>query len=202
VFAITLSLSVTVYLFIAGPLYAAVVSLFFSLLNVVFLAVAYRRIPFTAQLLGTVAHIVKQIPGLVVQNIVSSGFWLLYLGLFFAASSLSNRIEVLQGWHLIPMLLTFFWTQQVSQNFAHVVAAGVTASWYFSKNVERPTLGALYRAATTSFGSICFGSLIVGLLKTFDAVLRLILFADHPIINFFVRLFLALIEALVEWFNT
>jgi hypothetical protein len=62
--------------------------------------------------------------------------------------------------------------------------------------------GSMYRAATTSFGSICFGSLIVGVLKTIDGVCRILLFANHQIISFFVGLVLSLIEALVEWFNT
>ncbi len=221
IFSICFALAMTIYWFVVGPIYVAVVSLLLLLGTVLFLVFGFKRIPFTAILLSTVSVICKQYPGLLFQNLVSSLFWLCYLGLFIAASVFSARIVVLQGWHLIPLLLAFFWTQQVTQNFAHVTASGIVGCWYFREQNENPTLGALYRAATSSFGSICFGSLIVGLIKTFDAVCRMLLMANHEIISFFVRLLLSLIgnifffffffflsltlvneERLVEWFNT
>jgi hypothetical protein len=131
ILTIVFSLATSIYLFVLGAYLPAAVGLVWTVLIVVFLALCHRVIPFTAVFLSTVAHVAKLFPGLLLQSLVSMAVWLVYLVLFFSASTLSTRIEALQGWHLIPMLLFFFWTQQVTQNFSHTVASGICASWYF-----------------------------------------------------------------------
>lgn len=53
------------------------------------------------------------------------------------------------------------------QNVVHVTVSGVFGSWYFMNGCvpRAPTLGALRRALTTSFGSICLGSLLVAIVQ-------------------------------------
>jgi len=73
-------------------------------------------------------------------------------------------------------------TTTVIKNVVHVTGAGVFASWYFLHGTvgvpPNPTLGSLKRATTTSFGSICFGSLIVAALQTLQAVCRSIRYKE------------------------
>ena len=63
---------------------------------------------------------------------------------------------------------------QVIQNTVHVTASGVFATYYFygtstggqvTVPVENPTAKSAKRALTTSFGSICFGSLIIAIIR-------------------------------------
>ena len=61
---------------------------------------------------------------------------------------------------------------QVIRNVVHCTTAGTVASWWFIQSAPSPTLGALKRSLTTSFGSICLGSLIVAILQVDDARAR------------------------------
>jgi Na+/melibiose symporter-like transporter len=86
----------------------------------------------------------------------------------------------------------------------------VFASFYFlasnENRLESPTLGAARRAMTTSLGSICFGSLIIAVIRTIKALIRM---AANQGDNNGVGAFLAMcalciigcIEQLLEYFN-
>ena len=72
-------------------------------------------------------------------------------------------------------LLMFYWSVQVITNVVHVTASGTVATWYFAgddRMPRSPTPASLKRAMTTSFGSICFGSLIVAILKLLHTMAR------------------------------
>jgi hypothetical protein len=106
---------------------------------------------------------------------------------------------------------------QVIKNTTHVTVSGLYAAYYFlgvSTNgvitlaVSNPTLAAAKRAMTTSFGSICFGSLIIAIIQTIRALLRMA--ADNArdegnILAAFCAMcahcILSCIEDLVEYFN-
>jgi len=68
---------------------------------------------------------------------------------------------------LVFLLLSTYWTSQVISNVVHVTNSGVLATWYFRQRsrLPRPTVHALGRALSTSFGSICLGSLLVALVQ-------------------------------------
>ncbi len=72
-------------------------------------------------------------------------------------------------------LLLFYWSTQVITNVVHVTASGTVATWFFAGNDQmprRPSWLSAKRAMTTSFGSICFGSLLVAILKLIHTILR------------------------------
>jgi len=65
---------------------------------------------------------------------------------------------------------------QVVKNTLHVTVSGVAATWYFlypQGNVKNPTSSSFKRAATTSFGSICLGSLILSLIRALRMVVNI-----------------------------
>merc|ERR1711916_181509 len=67
---------------------------------------------------------------------------------------------------------------------------------------DSPLLGALRRATTTSFGSVCFGSLVVAILKTIRSLIRFMLNAsDNQFLAFVINCILGCIESLMEIFN-
>lgn len=76
---------------------------------------------------------------------------------------------------LFLLFLAFFFGQQVFQNVVHVITAGVVGHWWFDPAEAQGTCssavtGSFVRATTTSFGSICFGSLIVAILRALEAL--------------------------------
>lgn len=74
------------------------------------------------------------------------------------------------------------WAHPSKQNTVHVITSGVFATYYFMGTPNQdgsvtvaqrnPTAASTKRALTTSFGSICFGSLIIALIQTVRALLR------------------------------
>lgn len=75
------------------------------------------------------------------------------------------------------LLLSFYWTHQVIVNTLHVTVAGVVGTWWFapeeaSSCCSSAITGSLFRSTTYSFGSICFGSLIVALFQALRAIVQ------------------------------
>jgi hypothetical protein len=69
---------------------------------------------------------------------------------------------------VFSLLVSLYWGGQVFKNIVHVTVAGTFATWYFlpaHQMPASPTAGALKRACTTSFGSICLGSLLVAVVQ-------------------------------------
>ncbi|KAG4060414.1 hypothetical protein PC123_g4691 [Phytophthora cactorum] len=69
-------------------------------------------------------------------------------------------------WVYTLLLLSFYWGIQVFKNVVHTTIAGTVAAFWYQTESASTTTSSLKRAMTTSFGSICFGSLIVALLQT------------------------------------
>jgi hypothetical protein len=69
------------------------------------------------------------------------------------------------------LLLSLYWTSQVLSNILHTATVGTVASWWTSKSKNQRALReALYRACTTSLGSICLGSLVVAIVSTLETI--------------------------------
>jgi hypothetical protein len=76
------------------------------------------------------------------------------------------------------MVFGFLWTSAfLSAVFQHVVA-GAIATWYFSRDmtsprpVGSPSITSLFRAFTTSMGSLAFGSLLIAIVEFLNFLLQ------------------------------
>ena len=75
------------------------------------------------------------------------------------------------------LILSFYWTHQVIKNCMHCTTAGTVGSWWFN-GFGDPSLcsgdvsDSLSRTLTFSFGSICFGSLVVAILQLLENMAR------------------------------
>jgi len=106
-------------------------------------------------------------------------------------------------------VFTFYWVAGTIRNVTHVTVAGSHAAWYFQGDGTRarnPTLSAFRRAATYSFGSICFGSLLVAILQTLKRICQAMRFQNSRnaillVLSIVARLLLYVIEALLRFFN-
>lgn len=64
------------------------------------------------------------------------------------------------------MLISLYWGVQVISNVVSNTVGGTLATWWFTPHaLPKAVSGSFFRACTTSFGSICLGSLLVAFLS-------------------------------------
>ena len=120
----------------------------------------------------------------------------------------------------VQQAFAFYWISQVIKNTVHVTVSGLFAAYYFmgtpdpsragkcTISVRNPTAKAAGRALTTSFGSICYGSLIIAIIQTIRSIVRSAAQSsanDGNLLAVFclycIDCLLSMIEALAEYFN-
>lgn len=167
-----------------------------------------HRIPFADTILKASSQALQDQPGpiylafvIVFIEIVWTVVWFLILSMISSRFNLNYAI-------MFILILSFFWTSEVLRNVGHVTTAGSVAMWWIQHDSPSPTCGALKRALTTSFGSICLGSLMVALIKTIREILRQAKQAAYQSNNAGAACMIACadcllscIEGLVEYFN-
>lgn len=147
-----------------------------------------HRVAFSATLLSTVASLIQQHPALLLLALGALVTCAAWLGLWSVAAAYTLHARALsigggaraptgahgaepaygaQGGVLLLLLLSLYWTVHVVKNVVHVAVAGTVGSWYFlaPRSNTDPTVRSLKRALTTSFGSICLGSLVVSIVR-------------------------------------
>lgn len=228
---IILGLGTAIYYFVAKYYSAAVVFLVFTLITAWSYWSCRLRIPFSATVLTIVIDVMKRYPSTLITSafgiVFGSGFSVLFsvviVGTYvkFDPNNGNEGCDVGGGScsqaKLIGILVFVFFAgyyiSEVIRNVIHVVIAGVFGTWYYLSGSDQgepkhPALGALKRALTYCFGSICFGSLIVSLiqlLRAFINTLKQNAFADgnncagcgYLILDFFV----GFLEWAVRYFN-
>jgi len=111
---------------------------------------------------------------------------------------------------MVYLNFVMFWNTEVIKNVIHVTISGVFGVYYFFEGSaagapSSPTLGSAKRALTTSFGSICFGSLLIALLQTLHYILNSLRSdSDDGIMAFLAMCascILSMLEGLFEIFN-
>jgi hypothetical protein len=171
--------------FIPGIL-SAILLLFFALVFKSY----WRRIPFASVVMATVSDVTIKYPGTVgmvvvgsITTMLYSAFWIvsvIAIAINFSEPAQNNqRKEVTAQEYALWVFILFsmYWTSQVLANVIHVTVSGVFASFYFMSGSANgmpssPTLGALKRAMTTSFGSICYGSLLIALIQVVEQLVK------------------------------
>ncbi|KAK3842068.1 MAG: plasma-membrane choline transporter-domain-containing protein [Linnemannia gamsii] len=185
----TLLLSILLYLAVAAYyLYLRMwvigaIALVFGVLYA-FMWFAWKsRIPFASVMLRTVTSVSRDYPatyavsflGLIAQVAYSIYFLLVFAGTydfyFTSGTSSGNNKSALFYVLVVFAVFSFYWTSQVLSNIVHTTICGVYATYYFMAGspqgmTKSPTIESFKRSVTTSFGSICFGSLIIAIIQT------------------------------------
>lgn len=182
------------------------------------------RIPFAKVMLKTVTSVTKKFPATIFVGFIGCVVASLWYGLIMVtivASMSYWQYENPRVAYVIYVFLifSFFFTSQVINNTIHVTISGVFATYYFrgvvepgTKNIEvdvkNPTIKSFNRAITTSFGSVCFGSLLIALVSTLRVLAREVKndAADDEnyllcLISCCVECILSCIEDGIEYFN-
>eukprot|EP01132_Coremiostelium_polycephalum_P003885 gene3885-4848_t len=191
---------------IYGNFFLGIISLVFAFIFSLAIFSWRNRITFASTILKTVIPVLNVYWGTFITAILAlciqlvwTGFWGFTL---FISQDFSKDVNYVS---LVLMILSYYWTTQVIKNWVHVTVSGTVASWYFMSGTvgvpRNPTLGAMKRASTTSFGSICFGSLLVAILQTLRQLTYGDRNGDDNIILFCLRIVLSVIERLLQYFN-
>mmetsp|Transcript_55302 Transcript_55302/g.148136 ORF Transcript_55302/g.148136 Transcript_55302/m.148136 type:complete len:494 (-) Transcript_55302:149-1630(-) len=185
----------------------------------------YKRwIPFTALIVQTVTSVVETHQGMVAVSVLGCCltflWWLLCTCAFVAIYLLhANRIDnfhedvPLAGMVVIFVVtLVASWGVGVMTGACQVACCGVFGRWYFGRDLlpgAMPVLSSTRVAFTTSFGSICFGSLVMALFRAAEAVARAAREQAAEDGNVVVCIIAAIIQSIldcigdiIEWFCT
>lgn len=193
--------------FVYGAFLMAVVYLLVGLLQVWYYYAVRHRIPFAHATLYAASKAIQTSSGpmfvavgLCLLNIGWLSFWSFTFAAVLHASNNSTN-----GFAIFFLLLSLFWTSMVLKNVGHVTTAGTVASFYFIPQSRNATANAFIRAVTTSFGSICFGSLIVSFIHTLRTMLQMFRRRENnfarEILDAIADCILGLIERAVAYFN-
>ncbi|EGC40103.1 hypothetical protein DICPUDRAFT_147125 [Dictyostelium purpureum] len=110
----------------------------------------------------------------------------------------------------IYLVFSLYWTFQVIKNTLHTTISGLFATWYFQSGPNgegmppNPTLNSFRRATTTSFGSICFGSLVIAVIQTLRYITQLMMNNKNGlirVIGLILNILLGIMEAVLSFFN-
>lgn len=202
--------------------YAAAIAVFIFTSLAAFLLFLYRkRIPFTAVMLRVVTGVTIQYPGTIWCGVFLLTVGVAYLALWLVTGVAAfskypvnetngNSMRATLAAIMVFMMFSLYWTTQVIKNVIHVSVSGVFAAYYFLKGTpvgmpSVPTLRSFKRAVTTSFGSICFGSLLIALIQLVRALLREAMHNSNNALCVFLQCcvdcLLSWIESLANLFN-
>jgi hypothetical protein len=183
----------------------------FALLQVLMYVFWRKRIPFSAVLMKNAVDIMAEFPATVGASFATLFVELALLAVFVASSiglvMMHNNHEYSDSYikgTLYYSIFSLIWSSEVIRNVGVVTVSGVFATRYFlGKNntqVTSPTAESFKRASTYSFGSVCFGSLIVAVI---EFVKLLVDTSDerNSIGGAILSCLLGIIEDLVRYFN-
>jgi Plasma-membrane choline transporter len=149
----------------------------------------WSRIPFAASNLVTAVSAVRSNMGLAFYAYWSVGVLFAWSILWFIATSSTLYVMAdcsaadgdcqgnINGLLLFAFILSFYWTAQVISNVVHVTTAGTVGTWWYHPREARGCCSkavrqSYIRALTTSFGSICLGSLIVAIVQALKEMVQ------------------------------
>jgi hypothetical protein len=109
--------------------------------------------------------------------------------------------------YMFLLFVSLFFGEQVLQNSIHVTVAGTVGTWWHSPDengcCSSGVINSFIRTMTTSFGSICFGSLLVAILQALKALAESARNnGDAGIGACIAECILGCLAAMLEYFNT
>ncbi|KAJ5068064.1 protein pns1 [Anaeramoeba ignava] len=161
-----------------------------------------RRISFSSVLLSSVSEVTQKYPAMIVIAFVFGiGVHIIWIISWVYVGTKIYKIDN-NFWNFF-VLLAYYWTTNVIKNIVHTTSCGTFASYYFANGnmPDDPTLKSFKRAITFSFGSICFGSLVIAILKTVKQMVQYGMRSENEYIKTFFACIFGFVEWLTEFFN-
>ncbi|KAG5483157.1 hypothetical protein CUR178_04731 [Leishmania enriettii] len=157
-----------------GAQMMAIIFVFMALMPLLWIYLIQDRIPFTATMLCATVSVLRRHRSLFLISLGSAmASWCFVVTAvvcvlpsvlrLLAGTATTNNIV-----YPAVLVLCTFWVQEVLSALVHVTVCGVVATWYFAGEKHMPSFpvrNSFQRAVTTSFGSVCLGSLITALVS-------------------------------------
>ncbi|CAH0478434.1 unnamed protein product [Peronospora belbahrii] len=190
-FNVVISFAFAGYGFMIGNVFIAVIGLLIALLNLCYARAVQHRIPFAVANLRVAEGAIAKHSSTYAVSIVFTIVQIVWVVIWAMAllgvankiaknnpsstsTTTSSRYTYKQsGVSYVAyffLLLSFYWGLQVFKNVAHTTVAGTVATFWYNAESSGATGASLKRSMTSSFGSICFGSLIVAFLQALRAL--------------------------------
>jgi hypothetical protein len=203
-FHIATSFAMMILMFMAGSILWGCVCGFSVAASICYAWAVWSRIPFAAANLTTALAAVKANLGL---SVIAYLFMFVGFGYSIAWTTIANAVLNSYPGMAFLLFLSFYWTHQVLSNTVHVTTAGVVGTWWFapqeaSSFCSQSVRDSLIRSTTYSFGSICFGSLIVAVVQALRQLNQHLRGNDDAqMLVCIIDCILACIEGIIEYFN-
>jgi len=187
------------------------------LFTIYYTYIVWKRIPFAASTLVTAITAIKSNMGLAFfayNNLVLTFLWSVWWSLASVATSyvvgdcdaeMYCESEI-NGWFIFAFLISFFWTCQVIKNVVHCTVAGTVGTWWFIPGEAKSCCSSAvrnsyWRSITTSFGPICFGSLIVAIIQATREIVNSMRTEENSLLLCLIDCLLSFLEYLAEQFS-
>jgi len=130
------------------------------------------------QAIGTIISDNPLMLGVSLLGSISGIAWSLIVGFAILGLYVNNREAIQESTSGVHYALYFvcafvlIWGSQVAYNICHVVYCGVFGRWYCRQDESTRLRKSLAAAFTTSLGSICFGSLVIAMVRALEFMVR------------------------------
>ena len=176
--------------FLSGAILAGIMCGLGAMFGVCYAIAVRSHIPFAAANMNAGASAVKKIWGVILISFFAAALILVWVVQWLASLAAISGTETVcpddgsecytdmaYPGFVCVWVFNLFWTMQVVRFGMHTIVAGAVSTWFFdpaeaqgccSKAVRDSTV----RSLTTSFGSICFGALLVAIIQFLEWMVR------------------------------
>ena len=178
--SVVITAAVALYLMITGFLLGGILFAASAVASYFYMQAVQSRILFASAVLNIACKsIQRNYSAILLTSLLLFTLTLLWITVWTTAfaglfSSFHAKENSLTEWtELLFSLLSLLWGCQVLRSLLLVTVAGALASWWFEPSITNPVSGTFFRAISTSFGSICFGSLLVAVVQAVHSIVQL-----------------------------
>ena len=179
------ALWLAVIMFIASvPIFGIIFLLFAAIMTFVIYRYYWKRIDFAVACLEIAIEAFNAFKSPLfihfLMIVVSFGAAIIDIAAIRSVVTMNGEdIDFGQSLLLFVWIITFYWHFMTCANVSHAASSGVMATWYFKgdegmddSTTQQVARASFKRAITTSFGSICLGSLIEAVIRAMQFVAR------------------------------
>ncbi|ORX85666.1 hypothetical protein BCR32DRAFT_304158 [Anaeromyces robustus] len=187
IFSILLNILYGIIIFSCSPVMFGFM-LIIALAYVIYFFFSRNNILFGQILLKTIIPITRKYPAIILVGFIGTIIATIWYG-FITFTLIASMTYIKETSGIIAIIVylflifSFFFSAQVINNTIHFITSGVLTAYYYNNTIDpdtenilinekNPTLKYFKRAIVTSFGSICFGSILIHFIGSLGTFVR------------------------------